>query len=82
MLNGNSLRAILARTLKLLLKILIVFAFPAADRFAPSHGLVCFRRFQRPELRKHPGVSLIACRQPSLERNEQFSSLPSLRLGY
>ena len=23
--------------------------------------LVCFRRFQGPELRKHPGVSLFAC---------------------
>ena len=36
---------------------------PTASRLSARAraGLVCFRRFQGPELRKHPGVSLFAC---------------------
>ncbi len=34
---------------------------PTASRLLARAWLVCFRRFQGPELRKHPGVSLFAC---------------------
>lgn len=36
---------------------------PTASRLSARARawLVCFRRFQGPELRKHPGVSLFAC---------------------